>query len=236
MIYLLYCFHSCIHYNYIISSKHQLRFKPTLTLPLNLEINSIVVYLWLVNVVCVCMLPKNVLTVQSPNQSWALCTIAHIMILNLSAGWIIWIVTIPIVIMLFHQKFPMTMILQPMMNLVITLTTVMSVLIILFWTMMNDSNHRWNVCLGVPYGTALWQVADSPQQNGKCKILLNKAKRKNFIQRIDSCQQDMHLVCTDIIPLLHKCWCDSLGDVEANKRAITERGGDHTTEIFYYIL
>ena len=78
--------------------------------------------------------------------------------------------------------------------------------------------------MGVPYGTALWQVADSPQQNGKFKILLKKAKRELFIKRMDSCQQDMHLVRTDIIPLVHKCWSASFGDVDANKRAIAERG------------
>ena len=93
-----------------------------------------------------------------------------------------------------------------------------------FLEYVNDVDHKWNVCLGVPYGTALWQVADSAQQNGKFKMLLNRAKRELFIQRMDSCQQDMHLVRTDIVPLVRKSWEGSFCDVMANRRAISERG------------
>ena len=38
-----------------------------------------------------------------------------------------------------------------------------------FLEYINDDDHLWNVTLGVPYGTALWQVGDSSQQNGKFK-------------------------------------------------------------------
>jgi hypothetical protein len=30
-----------------------------------------------------------------------------------------------------------------------------------------DPMHGWNVCIGVPYNTHLWQVASSSQKNGK---------------------------------------------------------------------
>ena len=33
-----------------------------------------------------------------------------------------------------------------------------------------DDAHRWTVCIGVPYATAIWQVADSKEQNGSYKI------------------------------------------------------------------
>ena len=62
-----------------------------------------------------------------------------------------------------------------------------------FLTYINDVNHRWNVCLGVPYGTALWQVADSSQQNGKYKMLMNEIKKELFRQRLRVFQSDMHL-------------------------------------------
>ena len=38
-----------------------------------------------------------------------------------------------------------------------------------FLTCINNSNHQWKVCLGVPYATYLWQVGDSKEQNGKFK-------------------------------------------------------------------
>lgn len=37
-----------------------------------------------------------------------------------------------------------------------------------------DPAHGWVVCIGVPYGTALWQVGDSSEQNGAYKIALAK--------------------------------------------------------------
>ena len=93
-----------------------------------------------------------------------------------------------------------------------------------FLEYINDNEHLWNVCLGVPYGTALWQVADSTQQNGRFKMLLNKKKRELFRSRIDSCQQDMYLGRTDIIPLINECWHQAYGDKNSNRRAIAERG------------
>ena len=71
-----------------------------------------------------------------------------------------------------------------------------------FLEYINNPSHRWNVCLGVPYGTALWQVADSSQQHGLFKMLLNKAKRNLFQRRMNSCLQDLHIVKSDIVPLV----------------------------------
>ena len=54
-----------------------------------------------------------------------------------------------------------------------------------FLDYINNDNHRWNVTLGVPYGTALWQVGDSSEQNGTFKMLLNEAKSELFRNRIN---------------------------------------------------
>jgi hypothetical protein len=35
---------------------------------------------------------------------------------------------------------------------------------------INDKNHTWKVCLGVPYATTLWQVGDASEQNGMVKL------------------------------------------------------------------
>jgi hypothetical protein len=34
---------------------------------------------------------------------------------------------------------------------------------------INDNNHLWKVCLGVPYATTLCQVGDASEQNGMAK-------------------------------------------------------------------
>jgi hypothetical protein len=41
-----------------------------------------------------------------------------------------------------------------------------------FLDYVHSDPNRWEVCIGVPYGTHLWQVADSPQLNGAYKTLL----------------------------------------------------------------
>ena len=35
-----------------------------------------------------------------------------------------------------------------------------------------DNQHKCQVCIGVPYGTYLWQMGDSKEQNGSSKIAL----------------------------------------------------------------
>ena len=89
---------------------------------------------------------------------------------------------------------------------------------------MNSDKHRWNVCLGVPYGTALWQVGDSSQQHGLFKMLLNMAKRNLFKKRKDFSLQDMHIVKTDIVSLVGECFMNAFGNVESNRQAICECG------------
>ena len=39
-----------------------------------------------------------------------------------------------------------------------------------FLEYITSEKHLWQVCIGVPYGTSLWQVADSKEQNGSYKI------------------------------------------------------------------
>ena len=56
-----------------------------------------------------------------------------------------------------------------------------------FLEYINNPKHRWNVCLGVPYGTALWEIADSEQLKEMFKILLNEAKRQLFEERMAAC-------------------------------------------------
>ena len=38
--------------------------------------------------------------------------------------------------------------------------------------------HIWTVCIGVPYGTALWQIGDSAEQNNSCSMASVVYKRE----------------------------------------------------------
>ena len=47
-----------------------------------------------------------------------------------------------------------------------------------FLRYINSPDTKWNVCIGVPYGTSIWQVGDSSEQNGTFKMSLNVEKKK----------------------------------------------------------
>ena len=47
-----------------------------------------------------------------------------------------------------------------------------------FLSYINDAAHTWVACIGVPYGTALWQVGDSSEQNGAYMMALGKYKKE----------------------------------------------------------
>jgi hypothetical protein len=50
-----------------------------------------------------------------------------------------------------------------------------------FLNCIYDSQHEWVVCIGVPYGTHIWQVADSLEMNGAFKLGVTKAKKPTSI-------------------------------------------------------
>ena len=92
-----------------------------------------------------------------------------------------------------------------------------------FLKYINDDEHPWNVCIGTPYGTALWQVGDSAEQNGSFNIALAKTKQDLLDKRYKkSMKADLHP--HDIIPLINKAWEQSFVRVDKNKNAIADRG------------
>ena len=93
-----------------------------------------------------------------------------------------------------------------------------------FLQYINDVQHKWNVCIGVPYGTALWQVADTSYQNGKFKMTLNEMKAVLFDLCLSIFQQKLHLLRTDIIRLVNTSWPPAFADVKNNLKAILETG------------
>jgi hypothetical protein len=75
--------------------------------------------------------------------------------------------------------------------------------------------NRWSVCIGVPYGTALWQVGDSTEQNGNFKMSMNRMKESVLTNRMKT-MTHVDLVPTDIIPLVNYAWECSFVKIESN--------------------
>jgi hypothetical protein len=92
-----------------------------------------------------------------------------------------------------------------------------------FLNYMNHDDHRWSVVIGVPYGTALWQVGDSRQQNGMFKIWLTKRKEYLMRQR-ERRHIDLEICPNDIVPLVNYAWDRSFAIKSTNVQAILERG------------
>jgi hypothetical protein len=90
-----------------------------------------------------------------------------------------------------------------------------------FLDYINNPGHEWCCCFGVPYGTRLWQVADSEQMNGSFSMAFAKAKRNSFHFKN---QNDKRFSPTDIIPLINASWPHSFGKIDRSKGAIIDRG------------
>jgi hypothetical protein len=93
-----------------------------------------------------------------------------------------------------------------------------------FLRYINTYPHRWNVCIGVPYGTAFWQVGDSSEQNGCFNINMSQLKVAMLQSRMDQLNHAMQLVRTDIIPLVCRSFKPSFANRLTNKKALSERG------------
>jgi hypothetical protein len=88
---------------------------------------------------------------------------------------------------------------------------------------IRDAAHPWCVCIGLPYGTHLWQVGDSPAQNGNFK---NFEQRFNDILLREKKIRRMGMVLkpTDIVPIVNYAWNRSFKIVRNNKKALKQRG------------
>jgi len=76
----------------------------------------------------------------------------------------------------------------------------------------------------VPYGTALWQVGDSKEQNGSFNIAMTKSKQELLEKKDELGLYDDGLVDTDLMPLINKSWSQSFARVNKNRNALADRG------------
>jgi hypothetical protein len=93
-----------------------------------------------------------------------------------------------------------------------------------FLQYVNDPNHEWVVCIGVPYGTSYWQVADSSEQNGSYKMALSTAKKELVKQKQRACFQNARIETYEIVIVVNEAWKQSFSRIEYNKKAIAVRG------------
>ena len=89
---------------------------------------------------------------------------------------------------------------------------------------MTNPDHPWMVCIGMPYGTSMWQVADSKQQNGSFKIAIGKAKQKLSTNRLGTYMDSPGIYPTDIMSIVNDIWDCSFAVIESNETAVADRG------------
>ena len=92
-----------------------------------------------------------------------------------------------------------------------------------FLQYINTPVDHYVTCIGVPYGTALWQVGDSKEQNGSFNMAMTSEKR-NLVNKKEQMSLPGKLVATDIMPLINRAWARSFARKEKNQVAIADRG------------
>ena len=92
-----------------------------------------------------------------------------------------------------------------------------------FLSYINNPKDHWVVCFGVPYGTALWQVGDSKEQNGSFNIALNSAKDE-VLERKEQFGITEGVTDTDLMPIINLAWEKSFARVKKNQQVIVDRG------------
>ena len=95
---------------------------------------------------------------------------------------------------------------------------------LLFLRYINNPAHLWIACIGVPYGTSLWQVGDSAEQNGTYKGGLTTMKKKIIAHKTKLMMPRLTIEVTEIMILVNYAWSVSFAKIPSNKKAIAERG------------
>ena len=78
-----------------------------------------------------------------------------------------------------------------------------------FLEYINHPDHIWKVCFGIPNGTALWQVGDSPEKNGSWKMATTKYNSELVKFKVSNGDANINFTRTDVIPLTNKAFKDS---------------------------
>ncbi len=91
-----------------------------------------------------------------------------------------------------------------------------------FLSYINDSNeYPWVVCIGMPYGTHIWQVADLSELNGAFKMELTHAKNSIYAAKPNDMKK---WLVSNFILIINQAFQTSLGMVDKALKAIIDRG------------
>ncbi len=93
-----------------------------------------------------------------------------------------------------------------------------------FLDYVNSPETKWTVCIGVPYGTNLWQVGDSTQQNGAYKSRLTLEKQI-LLEKKQKLRLDFKIECHDVVGLVQRAWEHSFDRVDSNKKQSQREDG-----------
>ena len=95
-----------------------------------------------------------------------------------------------------------------------------------FLKYINDKNsgHEWVCCIGVPYGTSLWQVGDSTEQNGCYKMACTQFKRGLMKKKEEKMMTKPTIYPYEIMLIVNFAWSKSFANKDGNLNAICERG------------
>ena len=92
-----------------------------------------------------------------------------------------------------------------------------------FIAYINNIEHCWKVCFGVPYGTLLWQGGDSAENNGTFESEFYGAKDELLLWKYEP-GLTRAIKHKDVMPLLNDIFPKAFGHEEINKKAITDQG------------
>ena len=94
---------------------------------------------------------------------------------------------------------------------------------LLFLEYITDPLHQWCILIGVPYGTAIWQVGDSAKQNGTHNMSSVREKRRIVEEKEKTCLPST-IEPHDILKIVTAGYKDGFQNEVNNRRAISERG------------
>jgi hypothetical protein len=86
-----------------------------------------------------------------------------------------------------------------------------------------EVSRPWMCCIGVQYGTSMWQVGDNTEQKGTFKIESKKVKAASLTSKI---REGLFptLEQADIVRIVNVAWQHSFARVATNKRAMSALG------------
>ena len=86
-----------------------------------------------------------------------------------------------------------------------------------------EANHEWNCYIGLPNGTAYWQVGDSSEQNRRFKV--NIRQEKEFIRNQHRIYREpIKIERYHVMLMIGLVWNSCFGDINGNRNTILQRG------------